>query len=439
VGEISALRGLIAYFAGDGEGAISDCRQALELSHPELWIVRVLARMYLGAGLLLQGDVNGGHQAFYSGLEAEKEQSKPFKGAVLMGAGYFHWTTADLQGMEQAAQQSIALCQASEYRQILGHSRYHLGCVRYQQNDLSAAESLFTWVVERPYQNYGDCYVNSACGLAMTYQAQGQAAEARQVVETAIACLLETDNIGQMPMLLALQVEVALRQGDLSAASQWAARLDPVPSFAPMPWFLAPHLTLVKVWLAQNTPASQAKAAELLSQLQAYLADTHNTRVLIDTLALQALLADVSGDQAAAQNWLEKSLSLANSGGFLRVFVDLGPQMAALLSQMQPDQRLSEYIARILDAFPAQQTPTKAQIVDRRPTIDKLVEPLTHRELQVLELLREYLTNKEIAAQLVISPGTVKSHTIRIYQKLDVKGRHQAVERAIDLGILGPR
>ena len=67
------------------------------------------------------------------------------------------------------------------------------------------------------------------------------------------------------------------------------------------------------------------------------------------------------------------------------------------------------------------------------------MEPLTNRELQVLKLLREHLTNKEIAAQLVISPGTVKGHTIRIYQKLDVKGRSQAVEKALSLGILDSR
>jgi LuxR family maltose regulon positive regulatory protein len=67
---------------------------------------------------------------------------------------------------------------------------------------------------------------------------------------------------------------------------------------------------------------------------------------------------------------------------------------------------------------------------------DKLPEPLTNRELQVLELLRDRLTNKEIAAQLVISPGTVKGHTIHIYQKLEVKGRRQAVEKANSLGLL---
>ena len=136
---------------------------------------------------------------------------------------------------------------------------------------------------------------------------------------------------------------------------------------------------------------------------------------------------------------LESALKLAEPSGFIRVFVDLGPQMADSLSRMKSDPRWSEYIAQILAAFPAQQLPTEAQSAERPSASHHLEEPLTNRELQILKLLREHLTNKEIAAQLVISPGTVKGHTIRIYQKLDVKGRQQAVEKAVTLGILDSR
>jgi LuxR family maltose regulon positive regulatory protein len=341
--------------------------------------------------------------------------------------------------MAQATKQAIALCQETDHHQILRIANYHLGCVHYQQNDLPTAVDLFTSLTAHPYQNYGAEYTSSVCGLGLTYQAQGKETEARQLIEDAIAFLLETGNLTQLPMVQALQAEIALRQGNLSAASQWADKLDPMPPFSPIWEFLAPHLTLIKVWLAQNTPASYEKAGQLLASLSEYLTETHNTRFLIDTLALQALLADVNGDQAAAVNWLEKSLRLAQPGGFIRVFVDLGPQMAALLSRMKIDPRLSAYLAQIVSAFPAQQQPIGAQIVNRPSANRNLAEPLTNRELQVLKLLREHLTNKEIAAHLVISPGTVKSHTIRIYQKLEVKGRQQAVEKALTLGILAPR
>jgi len=438
-GEACGLRSLVAMLQTDMAGAISLARQALEVVPPAFWIMRVLARIILAMSLLMSGDEKGGFQTLYSAFEEEKVYDKRFKGTLLQGTCYLYWFTADLQGMAQAAKQAIALCQEASQHQILRISNYHLGCVRYQQNDLSAAADLFSSLTAHPYQNYGSEYTSSVCGLGLTYQAQGKDAEARQLIEGAVAFLLETGNMTQLPMVWALQAEIELRHGHLGAASQWADKIDPVPPFTPIWEFLAPHLTLVKVWLAQNTPASYEKAGQLLARLNDYLAETHNTRFLIDTLALQALLADVNGDQAAALYLLESSLKLAQPSGFIRVFLDLGQQVAALLSRMKPDPRLSAYKAQILAAFPAQQSQNEAQITNKPSAIDNLVEPLTNRELQVLKLLREHLTNKEIAAQLVISPGTVKGHTIRIYQKLNVKGRYQAVEKAITLGILASR
>jgi len=274
--------------------------------------------------------------------------------------------------------------------------------------------------------------MDSACGLALVYQVQGKETKAREVAETAVAFQLETGNMSQYPVALALQAEVALRQGNLPAANQWAAKLDPVPPLVPMPWFLAPHLTLVKVWLAHNTTASLAKAALLLNQLQEYLEGIHNTRFLIDTFALQALLLDATGDRLAALSALEKALQLAQPGGFLRVFLDLGTPMAGLLRQLNVQQSLRGYLDQIWAGF------SNSQGVKVLGGSLELLDPLTKREFQILELLRERLTNNEIAQALVISPGTVKGHTIRIYQKLIVKNRRQAVQKAISLGILLP-
>ena len=141
-GEIDALRCAIAYNAGDVEGTIFYARQALDLLDSELWIVRVMVRMYLGGGLLLKGDEKGGYQAYYGAFEEEKVQNKRFKATLLMTACYFHWISADLQSMAQAARQSIAICPQTDYRSIQGYGKYNLGRVHYQQNDLAAAEEL---------------------------------------------------------------------------------------------------------------------------------------------------------------------------------------------------------------------------------------------------------------------------------------------------------
>lgn len=428
-GEVSTLRSLIAFHRGDIAESTSQARLALEQLPTEFWIARVLARNYLGGSLLLGGDLGGAYHAHYGAFEEEPVQNKRFKAALLTAVSYIHWLTADLQGLEQVAKTCIALCQEMDYRQILGYGNYHLGCVRYQQNDLPGAEELFASVVTRPYHNYGDCYTNSACGLALTYQAQGREEKAREVAEEAIAFLLATGNTTQLPLAQALQAELALMQGRLLAASQWVETIDPVPPLLPMYGFLAPHLTLVKIWLAQNTPASQEKAAKLLKQLQTYLAGTQNTRFLTEALALQALLSQALGEQDAALAALGRALDLAEPGRLIRIFVDLGKPMAMLSAAMAGAEE-RPVTQKILAAFDQLNIPTAP------PQL--LIEPLTDREMEVLNLLVQRYTNQEIAGQLIITTHTVNYHLKNIYTKLDVHSRRQAAQRAQELRILPP-
>ena len=431
-GEIHTLRSLILFHTGDLEGAVFEARKALEQTPPELWTVRSLARLYLSGGLLMTGDKSGSLRAIYGAFEEEKSKSERFKANLLLLVCYIYWISADLRSMQQSAESAITLCLELNHLQILEICQFQLGCVHYQRNDLRAAAELFAGAIARPYQNFGTCYSDCVCGLSMTYQAQGKEVEARQVIEDAIAFLLSTGNSTQLPYILSLQAEIALQQGNLALASQWAEKLNPVLTLRPMSLFIESPLTLVKVWLAQNTPASLAKAGELLAQLQEYLEGTYNTRFLIDTMALQALHQQSLGDQESAQAALVKALRLAQAGGFIRIFVDAGPEMARLFSQLEVDDDLRDYVGKIRAAFPGLR---QTQSALRQ---GELLDPLTDREMQILRLLQKRLSNKEIAAQLVISAGTVKGHTIKIYQKMNVEGRRQAVEKAIALGLLIP-
>jgi len=175
----------------------------------------------------------------------------------------------------------------------------------------------------------------------------------------------------------------------------------------------------------------------LLNRILKYFQNTHNTRFLIETLALKALFENVNRDSTAAMDALEQALRLAQPGGFIRLFVDTGSQMRELLTQIKVEKDLENYIERILSAFI--DTTSRKVAMSALMENEKILEALTTRELEVLELLGERLSNKEIAAQLVISPGTVKGHTIRIYNKLGVTGRREAVEKAIFLGIINSK
>jgi LuxR family maltose regulon positive regulatory protein len=212
---------------------------------------------------------------------------------------------------------------------------------------------------------------------------------------------------------------------------------------------------LARVLLALDRPDEATRLLPPL--LEAAEAGEHTSQV-IEILMLQALACQGRGDTDHAMAVLEQTLTLAEPRGFCRMFVDEGPPMARLLYKalsrgIVGHDPVAHYVRRLLAAFPltrvesaarsesvarsepaakAEQTaPAKAQA----PATD-LVEPLSKRELEVLQLIAEGLTNPEIASRLFLSLHTVKAHTHNIYGKLNVHNRTQAVSRTRALGIL---
>lgn len=431
-GEISAVQSLLSYIAADSEGTIKAAKQSIEQTPEEVWIVRIFARLCMAVAYQMKGDLKNAYKALYDGFDHEQVKTNPFKATLLVELCTIYCIAADLNGLAQSARQCQQLSVEPYSPEFRGWGHYYLARVHYQQNDLRSAEEHFAAAVRRPHLLYGNCYANSACGLALTYQAQGRQDEARQALEAAHVHMIETGNMTLLPMIQAFQAELMIQQNHIGAANKWAARLDPIPPFKPEWSIISPNLTLVKAWLAQNTPVHRKQAHELLTQLDAFYDSIHNTRFLIEVLVLRALLHDLEDQDKAAQSTLEEALILAEPSGFIRLFVDQGPRIAELMRKLSGSRSNKAYIAQILAAFSSARPALSS--VDQ----GQLIEPLTERELEVLALLAKRRTNKEIAAELVISPGTVKQHAHNIYQKMNVKGRRHAVREAIELGILTP-
>jgi len=169
---------------------------------------------------------------------------------------------------------------------------------------------------------------------------------------------------------------------------------------------------------------------------------------ILNISMLQALILTVQREPLMAQAKLEQALSLAETEGYIRTFIDGGEQVRSLLMdyRMQIAQkskagdpaslRLLTYIGKILAAFPSLslEEAIKPPSESFAPSI--LVDPLTARELEILQLINVGLTNKEIAEKLFISVGTVKAHTYSIYRKLDVEGRTKALAKAREIHLL---
>ena len=156
---------------------------------------------------------------------------------------------------------------------------------------------------------------------------------------------------------------------------------------------------------------------------------------LIEALILEAQTLQAMGDTNRALTAFGQALSMAQPEGYIRMFVDEGAPIARLLYQAVEHNIAPEYAGKLLAALPATEIEPGGQV--KRPSPQsQLVEPLTEREVEVLHLIAEGLSNREISQQLFLSLSTVKVHTHHIYGKLSVNSRTQAVARAKTLGIL---
>ena len=238
--------------------------------------------------------------------------------------------------------------------------------------------------------------------------------------------------------MAAWQARLWLAQDNLEAVSQWVQKRGLVAAGESKPLHDIDYFWLIEYAVLARILMAHGRLGELTILLQWLLeaAETggRKTRV-IEILMLQALALQAQGDIARAITTLERALSLAEPEGFVRIFVDEGPPMAHLLLEALKHGIVPDYVRRLLSAFSLEE-PSQADTTSSQTDQSVIVEPLSERELEVLELIAEGLTNKAIAHRLFLSQNTVKVHARNINSKLGVHSRTQAVAKARALGIL---
>ena len=208
--------------------------------------------------------------------------------------------------------------------------------------------------------------------------------------------------MSRIPEVAEAQVLTLLRQGNLVAAAH-LAQTHELP------------ISQARVYLAQGDPSA---ALTVLEQW----------RQQVEAMALQA-----EGEQDQAVQRLSDALALAEPGGFIRTFVDEGPPMAHLLAQAAAQGMMPDYLGNLLAAGE-----TKSQRTDpsSRPPTQPLLEPLSQREIEVLQLIAQGHSDQEMSERLVLAVSTVKGHNRNIFSKLQVHRRTEAVARARVMGLL---
>lgn len=155
------------------------------------------------------------------------------------------------------------------------------------------------------------------------------------------------------------------------------------------------------------------------------------TTHLVRTLCVLAVAYHQQGDEDRAVNSLNKALTLAEPEDNLGDCLFIGRSLIPVLYNISKDSIFTTFIHRLITILSAMDFSLKSNQKDIN-----YVTPLSHREMDVLKLIAEGMTNREIARELYLSANTIKSHSIKIYRKLNVNDRNQAVSKARSLGIL---
>ncbi len=422
--EVATMRSHLDYWVLEPSRSVERAR-AVDRRVPRAYeCVRSNAAMALAMGHQMLGHVGEAERLLLDSMEMGEYRYPSSQARLLIALCFVHWLEADPSRTRQAGERLLEISSEHDFTWSAAFARYFLGLVHYERDELAAAAEHLEVVVERPHlfpiQNVAHC----SFLLSLCHEARGESDRAREVAESIAKVTLERGNRMFFDLATAFQAELALRQGRMAEAGAWARSFEP-PAPHAMQRFFNAELTWVKVLMGRDEPRDREAASSELERLRELVLRTHDRRLLIDVLALQALVSAAAGDEAAASSALREAIQVAQPGRLIRPVADLGPGLVPLLNRLRLDEGGLEHVGAILSVVRG--GPVRTQ---------PLVEPLSPRELEILDLLARDLSNKEIGERLFISPGTVKRHAHSIYGKLAVSSRRKAVAKATGLGLL---
>ncbi|AYB42900.1 LuxR C-terminal-related transcriptional regulator [Paenibacillus lautus] len=433
IGHIASIRATLAVSKHQPEVIMTESQRALEYLSPHNLPVRTASMWTLGYAYQLRGDRDAAGRA-YEEAAAISQKIGHFMIAMM--------ATLGLGLLQEADNQLYAA--AVTYRRVLelagdppppAACEAHLGLARIcrEWNDLDAAERHGLKALQLAAQfEQTDRAVACEVFFARLKLLRGEVSEAAAMLAKADRLARQQQFMSQLPFIAEAQVLVLLQQGNFNEASQLAQEHGL-------------RLSQARVLLAKGDAGAALPIIEpLLAQMEAKeWADEHEQ---LKVMVVLALALHAQGDKLKAARIAANAVAKAEPGGFIRLFIDEGLPMQELLraaAASQPireaagTQPMHDYLKKLLHAFEIdgpesadKSSPSQLQLAE------SLIEPLTRRELEVLRLIAQGLSNRQISEKLFVALSTVKGHNRIIFDKLQATRRTEAVARARELGLL---
>lgn len=443
-----------------------------------LWIQKIL--IYRAVNARYRGDYAAAIALGQSGLDKTPGTAIRDRGSALLFLSHAHFYAGNTEAAEQVLIDAVQTLQASGHVMACLNARHYLAQLRVLQGRLHEACEIYEQAIEYAgkqsttvysgveYVGRGDLKRewNQLEAAALEIQKGLELAEAGDFIltltevyrvsvrlalsqkdwEAAWMYIQKAEQLArrspssvEIDHLQAWQARLQLTQGNLGEAQLWADALETRLKGAEVsgPFNLIHEyllLTLARVWLAQG---KTDRAANLLERVRIGAEDAGRGGRALEAQLLQALVEQTAGKEMQAVNTFSQVLARAEPEGYVRLLIEEGAPVARLLNKVitHKPSHLQDYAKRLLAAY--HNEGAERQVFQAKPQPGAAaVELLSKRELEVLCLMADGRANKEIAAQLFISVGTVKRHIVHILQKLDATNRTQAVTIARKLEIV---
>jgi LuxR family maltose regulon positive regulatory protein len=438
---IQMYRAALALAHGDLDGTIAHARQALSLAPPGDPLARAAAGALAGLASWSTGDLSGAYAAYTESVAGLTRAG--FLADVLgctITLGDIRRTQGQLAAAVRTYEGALELAASAPGTEPLrGTADMHVGLagVFTERNDLTGAwEHLTTNQRLGEHNGLPQNAYRQRVVMARLREAEGDLDGALTLLDEAER-VYDGDYAPDVQPVAAVRTRLRIRRNELTLAQDWARErqlsAEDVSSYLRE----YEHLTLARLLIAEHRaePAGRdiEDARTLLDRLLTAAEHGGRSATVIEILILQAAAHEASGESGAALAALHRAVTLAQPDGFVRLFIDEGLPITALLKALRKQPAAPAYVHHLI-ASTATIAPHPAQP-------GELIDPLSERELDVLRLLGGDLGGPDIARRLSVSLNTVRTHTKKIYAKLGVTSRRAAVRQARELNLIpgGPR
>jgi LuxR family maltose regulon positive regulatory protein len=425
----------LTFLRGQHDQTIEYAQKALDELPDNVPLFRAQTGIYLGVAYRYQGQLQEALSIYNEILPIAQQLKGRIAVQVSQNLGDLLWQMTKLNQAQAILEKALDITEQHVGRPDMTYCGFIyvlLGRILHQRDELTEAAKL----IKKGFSlckdwNLPEITALSCLDLANIYWTLGKHDEARESYQGAIN-LFSDFSVWGRKYAEASKAKFELALGNLESVDQWAQSNDISTEGDFLFHRENEYFALLRLLIAQNKFEEAFAFAERLLHISQ---ETGNKRAELESLILLAICNFRDGITDVALEYVEEALRIAEPEDFIRIFVDEGKPMARLLYEILSREISPEYVQKLLAAFPNVE-PEKELMSKPIVSDSEWIEPLSEREIEVLQLIAEGLSRQEVAEKLFLSLNTVKTHARNIYSKLGVNNQMQAVGKARGLGLL---